>query len=180
VQAPPVADFVFTPEIITGFDSTVTFTSLSTDATQWFWTFGDGKVAFSENPVNIYSGAAREYCVNLWIANDFGCENQIQKCIPVDPSLTIFFPNSFTPNRDGKNDYYGFHGSVRNISAFRFLVFDRWGELVFETTDFLDEWNGTLKNTGDDLMPGTYVYRADITTIDMKDHVFIGHLNLIR
>jgi gliding motility-associated-like protein len=180
VQAPPIADFAYDPATISGFDSVIDFTSQSTDATQWFWTFGDGGVAFEEHPRHVYTGQARDYCVRLWVSNNYGCEDTKVKCIPVDPSLFIYFPNTFTPNRDGKNDQYGFHGSGRNILSFRFLVYDRWGGLLFETTDFTENWNGKIDNTGEEVSQGTYVYRADITTVDMKDHVFMGHINLVK
>jgi gliding motility-associated-like protein len=175
-----VAEFTFNPDVINGYDSVVKFQSETPGATQWFWTFGDGAVSFEENPAHIYRGLLREYCVRLWASTNTGCADEVQHCIPADPTLEIFFPNSFTPNRDGKNDVYEFYGSRRNIDSFRFLVFDRWGELVFETREFDESWNGKLKNIGDELPPGVYVYRADITTINRRDHIFMGHISLLR
>ena len=58
----------------------------------------------------------------------------------------IFFPSAFTPNGDGRNDGFGVLGSIANLSAYRLMIYNRWGELVFQTRNPLEKWNGTFKN----------------------------------
>jgi gliding motility-associated-like protein len=69
---------------------------------------------------------------------------------------TIFFPNSFTPNGDGLNDLFG--PVQNNIVSFRMLIFNRWGQMIYETFDPVSGWDGSFQ--GHDCPMGTYVYKA--------------------
>lgn len=80
----------------------------------------------------------------------------------LDPNseFAVFYvPNAFTPNGDGNNDE--FRVSVSNYTSFRLLVFDRWGEKLFETDNPATGWDGTYR--GKPLNPGVYVYYVDVS-----------------
>ncbi len=99
--------------------------------------------------------------------NGLGCRDTSTILIYVakdtlDPNSEIAFfyvPNVFSPNGDGINDEFRIFAS--NYSYFRLLVFDRWGEKLFETNNHLDGWDGTFK--GNLLNPGVYVYYVDVS-----------------
>jgi gliding motility-associated-like protein len=92
------------------------------------------------------------------------------------PSLEIFLPNTFTPNGDGKNDIFKIYGN--HLLTVRLMIFNQWGEKVFETTDVNGGWDGTYK--GKQQPAGVYMYVASATTLDGKSYNKRGSINLIR
>lgn len=70
------------------------------------------------------------------------------------PQLSVYIPNSFTPNGDGINDFFGIKGE--GVSGFTLRVFDRWGEVIFESHDANVQWNGKYKN--ENVQAGAYAY----------------------
>ncbi|MFN5842727.1 MAG: gliding motility-associated C-terminal domain-containing protein, partial [Bacteroidota bacterium] len=89
----------------------------------------------------------------------------------------IYVPNAFTPNGDGKNDVFRIRGyGVEYISIFR--VYSRWGELMFETTDISQGWDGTYK--GELQFPAVYVYYIEGVCTNNQKIVKQGNVSLIR
>lgn len=88
----------------------------------------------------------------------------------------IFVPNSFTPNKDGVNDLLFVRG--RNITDLEFLVFDRWGEKVFETRDQSTGWDGTFK--GEAVGPAVFVYHLTAVCADGQRYFTKGNVTVIR
>lgn len=88
----------------------------------------------------------------------------------------IFIPNAFTPNSDNTNDNLYVRGN--NIDEFVFRVYDRWGELVFETSDQSVGWDGTYK--GKDCDPAVYDYYFEATCVDQEKFFKKGNITLIR
>lgn len=91
-----------------------------------------------------------------------------------DPS--IFIPNAFSPNGDGNNDVLYVRGKMINKMIFR--VYDRWGTLLFETTDRLQGWDGTYK--GKKLDPDVYDYYLQATCIDNVESIVKGNVTLLK
>ncbi len=89
---------------------------------------------------------------------------------------SIFVPNTFTPNGDGVND--GFFALAHEVAVFRLLVFNRWGQEIFETDKLDGAWDGTYHGTESPI--DTYVWRVDYTTTNGSAHTEFGHVNLIR
>ena len=79
-------------------------------------------------------------------------------------SEVVFVPNTFTPNKDWKNDVFTI--TATNMDKFEFRIFNRWGEVVFYSTDADFTWDGTFK--GKPLPDGVYVWRMDYT-IKLRD-----------
>lgn len=88
----------------------------------------------------------------------------------------IFVPNSFTPNGDGNNDV--FYIRSRYIENLYFVVFDRWGEKVFETTDPLTGWDGTFR--GQLLEPAVFDYYLEIDCFNQVQFIKKGNITLLR
>ena len=88
----------------------------------------------------------------------------------------LYVPNAFSPNGDGKNDVFYVYGSgFRNVHL---SIFDRWGEMVFESYDVTVGWDGTF--SGKTLPPDVFVYEADITFIDGSKKLAKGSVTLVR
>ncbi|MCD6366074.1 MAG: gliding motility-associated C-terminal domain-containing protein [Bacteroidales bacterium] len=88
----------------------------------------------------------------------------------------IYVPNAFTPNGDGNNDILYVYGGM--IDHFYFAIFDRWGELIFETTDIHKGWDGTYK--GKLLDPAVFVYHLEATCMNKQVFEKNGNITLIR
>lgn len=88
----------------------------------------------------------------------------------------IFVPNSFTPNNDGVNDLLFVRG--RNITELEFMVFDRWGEKVFETRDQNVGWDGVFR--GEEVGPGVFVYHLTAVCADGQRYFTKGNVTVIR
>jgi gliding motility-associated-like protein len=89
--------------------------------------------------------------------------------------MSIYIPNSFTPNGDGMNDTFGAYGEA--VKDFKMQVFNRWGQVIFETNNFSTQWDGTF-----DGMPapqGSYVYRVAATGITGRSATRDGTVSLI-
>jgi len=111
----------------------------------------------------------------IFYARDFSCYGtnvvtdtvDIKVVSPLDGKLDKVIPNVFTPNNDGKNDF--FKVNVENINdcfdKFRIMIYNRWGELVYESDDFHYKWDGKNKN-GKALPEGVYFYMIDATFLN--------------
>jgi gliding motility-associated-like protein len=88
----------------------------------------------------------------------------------------MYVPNAFTPNNDGANDVLYVRGIC--LESLTFMVFNRWGEKVFETTDQRVGWDGSYK--GEDLNTGVFVYRLEGKTYDGVGFSLKGNVTLIR
>jgi gliding motility-associated-like protein len=100
------------------------------------------------------------------------------KGIEDDPPL--FIPNSFTPNGDGLNDAFNPAGNYEKIVDFYMAIYNRWGQMIFETRDSTIGWDGFIKNEAAPL--GVYVYKIDYRNYCSPDKSIdeIGHLVLLR
>ena len=88
----------------------------------------------------------------------------------------VFLPNAFTPNQDNENDVLFVRG--RNVEKLLLKIYDRWGELVFETNQQNIGWDGTFK--GELVDPGVFVYYMDITCVDGQEYFKKGNITVIR
>lgn len=79
----------------------------------------------------------------------------------VTPTMSIYIPNSFTPNGDGLNDTFGISGEA--IKDFSIQIFNRWGDLIFETKNASHNWDGTFN--GNRVSEGVYVYKVAASNI---------------
>jgi gliding motility-associated-like protein len=94
--------------------------------------------------------------------------------------LTIFFPNAFTPDNDGLNDAFGPLGIDLENYDYKMYIFDRWGEMIFESDDVNKFWNG--KPDGSNIIApiGVYTWLAYLTDIYGEEYKYMGRVTLIR
>jgi gliding motility-associated-like protein len=86
----------------------------------------------------------------------------------VEPEMTFYLPNAFTPDEDGTNEVYKCYGL--NIEQFRMEIYDRWGELVFESNDIDVGWNGRLFNSFDRPVSQMDVYAVVVYVRDSMEN----------
>ncbi|MCB0755583.1 MAG: gliding motility-associated C-terminal domain-containing protein, partial [Flavobacteriales bacterium] len=152
------------------------FTDLSTEnVTNWDWTFGDGTYENDQHPIHYYD-AVGDYPVQLIVETQYGCLDTAGMYVKVEPVYTFYIPNSFTPNADGLNEE--FCGMGEGFTEYSMYIYDRWGELIFESNDPDFKWDGTFK--GKQVQQGTYAYRFYIIDWQGHDHQYEGHVTLHR
>lgn len=103
-----------------------------------------------------------------------GCTDTDEVTVHFEP--IIYVPNTFTPNDDETNQ--GFQVLAKNITDFQLLIFNRWGERIYEMTDLQDYWDGSYK--GLKCQDGTYVWKLTYTDLMYNRYEMTGHINLIR
>ena len=170
----PDADFV--PSSNTLFDSLlISFQNLSLDATSYQWYFGDGNSSTLVNPNNMFD-LPGTYLVTLIATDEKGCTDTIVKPIEIEEAYYIYVPNTFTP--DGLRFNNTFTASVVGIKWLEIRVFNRWGEVLFYSSDLDFEWDGFYK--GKMCQDGTYTWKISYLTNSGRESTMTGHINLIR
>ena len=182
VFANPVAAFSATPQPTTELNPTIYFTDLSVGATIWNWSFGDLSNASStqQNPVYTYETPTC-YNVILEVSTPNGCTDTASQIICIDPDVSIYVPNAFTPNGDGTNDNFIPKSIGIDPTKYELWIFDRWGNMIFYTDDMAKAWDGTVQGGGGKICQiDTYVWKIKATDIMGKKHNLIGHVSIIR
>ena len=133
-------------------------------------------ISTEENPIHQYSDTAY-YDVSLIAMNDIGCTDTVkQGPLMVINNANYFIPNAFTPDNNGTNDVFYVYGP--SLKTVHLRVFDRWGEMVFESTEQHDGWDGTYH--GKPLNTGVFMYIAEMETLTGKQLFAKGDVTLIR
>ncbi|MFK8105031.1 MAG: PKD domain-containing protein [Saprospiraceae bacterium] len=179
VRPSPVADFTYTPRNPSNFNPTVNFIDQSIDAILWDWTFDDLDFSLEQNPTYTFPDTGFHE-VRLVVTHPSGCQDTAIQRIDVEPQIRYFLPNAFTPNSDALNDDFLGKGYFDGLSNFRMTIWNRWGELVFESRDPNIGWNGQKNNAGKQSPSGVYVCLVTFigprgTTTELK-----GFATLIR
>lgn len=149
------------PSITTLMEGPVEFSGSSNGSIiSWFWEFGDGAVADGQSTAHQY-GSLGTYVVTLVITDNNGCIDTVTDTVKVKDIFTLYIPNSFTPNGDGRNDLFLPYGLNIDPDKYEMMIFDRWGQLLFDTKEWGVGWNGTLNNHGtkSDVIMDVYVYK---------------------
>ena len=178
----PVANFANIPgEMSLPDNEFITFNS-STNSTNYIWTVQGPNFDFTstETDLNLelpFLGANYEVC--LIALNKTTCEDTVCHFVEVRDEFTIWVPNSFTPDADEFNNT--FDPVISNVDgqAYDFFVFDRWGQLVFESHDLEQGWDGTLN--GNYVKAGIYIWKIRLKSIDTDEfREYSGHVNMLK
>lgn len=182
VAPQPDAGFTFAPQEPDIYNTEVTFTNSSTDATNYLWTFGDGGTSTDTNAVHVFPEIGNvDYLVTLYAMNDLGCYDSVSQIVTVDDVINFFIPNSFTPDGDEFNQYFMpvFTSGVDPYD-FHMIIYNRWGEVIFETYDFNYGWSGTYSDQGL-VEDGVYIWQIEFKeTMSDKRHTHRGHVTVMK
>lgn len=175
----PVAGFENDPEELSFFNRTTAITDLSEDAISWFYTFGDGGLAYIAEPTYTFQDTGM-YVITQVVTHESGCTDTLRKNIDVEPFLALQMPNAFTPNNDGLNDDFRGKGYLPGLREYNLSIWNRWGEKVYETSDPNSGWNGEYQNEGQQAMAGVYVFVVRYIGPRGEPYEQKGHVTLIR
>ena len=143
----------------------------------WQWDFGDN--TFGSDSIVFHSYAeAGEYTILLAIETQYNCWDTISKKIVID-EYEIFIPNAFTPlTGDVMNDEFMAYGY--GIVNYTMKIYNRWGEILFESDDINRGWNGTIRD-GENIAPiGIYLYFIEVENIYGEIFIYQDALKLMR
>lgn len=119
------------------------------------------------------------YKVCLWAyTDDPACEDSTCNMLENRFKIKIFIPNVFTPNGDNFND--DFKIDIEGEELFELKIWNRWGGVVYETTDAKKLWNGKVNNTGADCPEGTYYFILKYKLRSKSEEIVRGSVTLIR
>jgi gliding motility-associated-like protein len=178
----PVASFSYNPSQPTAIENNVQFNNTTYGGDTYVWNFGPYGTSSNEDPMVQFTNINPDDQVNVCLVATSinGCQDSVCKVITFLNDFLVWVPNTFTPDGDEFNN--GFNpvfSSDKQISDYSLLIFNRWGELLFESHDPQTGWDGTYhEKFAED---GTYTWvievRDDLTS---KKHKFIGHVNILR
>ncbi|MBL7813514.1 MAG: gliding motility-associated C-terminal domain-containing protein [Saprospiraceae bacterium] len=180
VYARPKAGFDFTPKTVSNAKGDVSFEDKSSsDVASWYWTFGNKGSSSAQNPRFTFKDTGN-VAVRLVVANANNCTDTTTQSLFVEPFYSFFLPNAFSPNNDGVNDEFLGSGYFDSFKSFSLTVFNRWGEIVFQTNSPTTAWNGQKNNAGYQLPEGVYLAVLTYKNYTGKETVVKNYVNLIR
>ena len=152
------------------------FHNLSSNSASYMWDFGDGTTSTISAPEHTYAQQG-EYTVKLYTSSSAGCMDSTIDVIQIRPMFTIYIPNAFTPDGNGTNDLFSAKGD--EISEFKMMIFDRWGEMIFQTDDINQGWDGKARGGSKPSENGVYVYKITVRDFEQRYHDYTGHVTLL-
>ena len=153
----------------------IQFENSSSGAVAWEWNLGNGETSTDIVPSTTYD-LPGVYEVQQIAISEAGCRDSITKSIHIKPEFYFFAPNAFTPDGSRFNSTYKV--SVIGSTYFHFLVYNRWGEIVFESFDPNFEWDGFY---GGKLVPdGVYVFKVKIADLEEHRMDFEGFITVLK
>ncbi|MGF1565680.1 MAG: choice-of-anchor L domain-containing protein [Flavobacteriales bacterium] len=139
------------------------------------WDFGDGSASDEANPLHTFDGLS-DYQVSLQVTNAIGCTDIAYTLI--NGPVLLYIPNAFTPNNDGINDVFRITGS--SIQRFEIIIFNRWGEKVYESTDINQVWDGSHEGGNYYVPNDIYQYVVKVKGFDTDAFERSGTVSVMR
>lgn len=181
----PVAAFMPNPTSLTVLDAYAQMVNTSQGATSYLWNFGDGSgTSTLTQPGHLFpTDHAGTYQIILVAYSAFGCKDSAVVNIEVEDELIYYIPNSFTPDDDQHNPVFKpVFTSGFDPYDYTLLIFNRWGEIIFESHNAQVGWDGTYGENGTSIvLDGTYTWRIDFKTTRTDERKLLhGTVTLIR
>ncbi len=176
----PVADFDIDPA--DGFTTIalpkfgfINNSNVTTGTLKYLWDFNDhtkdpNDTSTLKDPIYFYSSEVKdtgEYVVDLYVTTDRGCVDQFSRKVRIGPDLTVFIPNAFSPNGSGEGLNEVFRVHAMGFTNFEMIIYNRWGEKMYETKDIESPWDGMYK--GKPAQQDVYVYQVKVVSFSGKD-----------
>ena len=181
VDPEPIASFNVNPSTLSSFNPQAQFTNTSTGYSSQIWNFGDGSGGSNQNnPAHTYPEEAGQYYVTLVVSNSNGCLDSVTQLVIVENDVIYYIPNTFTPDDDLHNQTFkpiftaGF-----DIYQYQMVIFNRWGEIIFESNNAEVGWDGTYG--GNLCQDGVYLWQITYKELGKdKRNEIRGHINLLK
>lgn len=178
IHPKPVAYFTINPSVQISTYQDIGVTDGSIYGNFYNYDFGNGKTSTDVNPHFFYADTG-DYLITQIIESQFGCKDTFEREVRVFQEMLVYVPNTFTPDEDNTNEI--FKPSLIGVDEdnYEFLVFNRWGQLIFTTDDINKGWDGTYKNVLS--QTDTYVWKINCQSKATGEKFnYIGHVNLLK
>lgn len=184
INPAPIADFTPSPITMTTLSTESTMINNSINAATYYWDFGDDSQNSTEvSPTHIFPDTKTEsYLITLIATSSEGCVDTAYANVTINEELIFYVPNTFTPDGDDYNETFKpVFTTGYDPYNFTLLIFNRWGELIFESHDVNIGWKGTYGVGGDLVQVGTYTWKIDFkTSMNDERKLAVGHVNVLK
>ena len=177
------AEFYANPGTIGPGNSTVNFYNASSGAINYFWDFGDGATSTAFEPSHIYeTNLETGFTTTLFAASQGGCLDSTSIAITYEEQLIFYVPNTFTPDSDEHNQIFlPIFTSGFAPDNFEMKIYNRWGELLFESHDHSKGWNGSYGYNGGVVQAGLYTWVIHYKPKNTDEKLIVkGFVNVLR
>ena len=175
----PEAKFITNPQTVSIIDPQINFTNLSQWADTYIWSFGDGDSSNIVNPYHKYNNIDA-YTVRLVSITKEGCVDSVLQQIVVENEPTIYVPSAFSPDGDNINDLFVVQANGIDLDNYNLKIYDRWGEIIFESNDLYDSWDGKAKGLDRFVQSGTYIWILVVNYENGIEYEKSGTVTVIR
>lgn len=174
------ADFTSNLTVTDIYNTDIYFTDQSSiEANNWFWNFGDTTFSNSQNPMHTYNGEG-VYPVTLIVTNAQGCTDTVVHQIIINDGFTFYAPNTFTPDGSGNNDLFLPKGTGWDPQSYQLSIFDRWGNLCFNTSDHNKGWDGKANKGSVIAQVDVYIWKVQVADMSRNFHYYIGSVTIFK
>ncbi len=177
VRPRPNAMFEASPKIQSILNPVVRFTDLSTDNSGSWLLPGTG-IRLDLPDVFFTYPDTGWFNAQLIASNEQGCYDTASIPIRIEPLFTCYIPNSFSPNEDQVNDTFSPKGE--GFKQYKFVIYNRWGQTVFESSNPHESWDGRCKRESSISQTEVYVYKLWILDVLGEKHSYTGRVTLFR
>jgi gliding motility-associated-like protein len=178
----PIASFVPSSNKFIELTQLLEFTNTSSGAESYSWDFGDGASSTEINPEYFFTDNLNGHVITLTAYSQFLCANIDSVQILFNNSLIYYIPNTFTPDGDGHNQTFKpVFTSGFDPYNYEMLIYNRWGEIIFETHDVTYGWDGTYAFENSTCQDGIYTYKITFKNPILDERkVVCGSVNLLK
>jgi len=182
VENSPITFFNNFPISVSENTETINFNNNTTGAVSYSWDFGDGTTSALIDPNHQFTTINGNLQVTLTSFSAFGCSSSYTGSIPFKDPAIFYVPNTFTPDEDQFNQTWGpVFSRGFDPHNFSLYIYNRWGELVWESYDANEKWDGNYGKSGKKAAQGIYSWKINYKPKEIDDKISIfGHINLLK
>ncbi len=181
IENDPIASFTSSPGVISSEIEDINFVNSSLGAVTYLWEFGDNSTSTDQNTMHTYSGASENLTVTLTASSPIGCTDSYELSLVVLSEAIYYVPNCFTPDEDEHNQLWKpIFTSGFDVNAYKLEIYNRWGEMIWESNNAAAGWDGTYGASGLKVPTGIYNWRIQYESKINDDRKQVtGSLTLI-
>lgn len=182
VESNPIVSFTASPNVLVNSSENVKFTNNTSGATSYLWNFGDSTSSNEINPFHLYTNISENIPVTLTAFSESGCIGTYSLVLNYNEPAIFYVPNSFTPDQDEFNQTWG-PVFTQGFDPYNFdlYVFNRWGELIWESHDTKGRWDGTYGSGGIRCPDGVFTWKISYKPKETDERIIVtGSIRLIR
>ena len=178
----PNTTFTANPNVLSSPSETINFNNTTVGGTNYLWEYGDGEISSEFEGSHAYNGLTENVTVSLSASTPMGCLTKYSLTLPLISEPIYYVPNTFTPDQDEHNQTW-FPVFTTGFDPFNFhlQIFNRWGEVIWESNDAKGEWDGTYGSDGQKVQAGVYTWVIQYANkeTDAKN-IVSGFVNVLK